>query len=67
METIEKAMIGGMTAIVTVVMLVQMAQVFIPQPQYACPICGQKFNTYDQLYQHFTTAHPSEPIDIIWE
>ena len=67
METIEKAMIGGMTAIISVVMLAQMAQVFIPQPQYACPICGQKFNTYDQLYQHFSTAHPTEPIDIIWE
>ncbi|GAI88522.1 unnamed protein product [marine sediment metagenome] len=38
-----------------------------PTPQYACPICGQEFMTYEELYNHFTVEHPAEPIDIIWE
>ncbi len=36
-------------------------------PTYTCPICGEIFNTRDELYSHFTTEHPAEPIDIIWE
>jgi len=67
METTEKAIIGGMLAVIGVLMLAQVVQAAIPQPQYVCPICGAKFMTYDQLYQHFISAHPSEPIDIIWE
>ncbi len=53
--------------VMMIAMLGVVAQTLIPQPQYQCPICGQKFMTYDQLYQHFTTEHPAEPIDIIWE
>lgn len=34
---------------------------------YTCPICGATFATYDELYQHFITEHPSTPIEIIWE
>ena len=60
-----------LTEMIVPVMMIAMlgvaAQTLIPQPQYQCPICGQRFMTYDQLYQHFTTAHPAEPIDIIWE
>lgn len=63
----EKVIIGGMIAILMVAFLAQIVQAAVPQPQYACPICPEKFMTYDQLYQHFTTAHPSEPINIIWE
>ena len=37
-----------------------------PEPSYCCPICDVCFYTYDELYQHFTTEHPSEPIDIVW-
>ncbi len=33
---------------------------------YTCPICGDTFATYDELYQHFITAHPSTPITITW-
>ena len=67
METMEKALIGGVMTIVMVAMMAQFVQAAAPQPQYVCPICGQKFMTYDELYQHFTAAHPAEPIDIIWE
>jgi hypothetical protein len=63
----EKVLIGGMTAIIMFTVLAQVVQAATPQPQYQCPICGQKFMTYDQLYQHFTTEHPAEPINIIWE
>lgn len=38
-----------------------------PVPQYSCPICGDPFFTYEDLYNHFVTEHPAEPIDIIWE
>ena len=67
MGTMEKALIGGMMAIVMVAVMAQAIQAATPQPQYVCPICGQKFMTYDQLYSHFTTEHPAEPIEIIWE
>jgi hypothetical protein len=62
----EKTIIGGMMAIVMVAVMAQFVQAAAPQPQYICPICGQKFMTYDQLYQHFTAEHPSEPIEVIW-
>jgi hypothetical protein len=66
-DLMEKALIGGMMAIVMVDVMAQFAQAAAPQPRYTCPICGRKFMTYDELYQHFTTEHPSEPIEIIWE
>ena len=65
----EKALIGGMMAIVMMLVMVQFVQAATPQPpqpQYTCPICGEKFMTYDELYSHFTTQHPAEPIEIIW-
>ena len=39
-----------------------------PVAEYCCPIEPDVcFFTYDELYQHFITVHPSDPIDIIWE
>ena len=67
MEMTEKVIIGGLVGLVAVLVLWQFAQGMIPQARYTCPICGEKFMTYDELYQHFTTEHPAEPIDIIWE
>lgn len=58
---------GMVFAFVMIGVVAQMAQAATPQPQYTCPICGEKFMTYDELYQHFTTSHPTEPITIIWE
>jgi len=66
-KTMEKVIIGGLMAIVMVLIMTQFVQAATPQPQYQCPLCGEKFMTYQELYDHFTTAHPSEPIDIIWE
>lgn len=63
----EKVLWGGIIGLVAVVMIVGVAQAMTPTPQYPCPICGAGFFTYDELYQHFITEHPSEPIDIIWE
>jgi len=42
-------------------------QAATPNLDYVCPICGARFATYDELYSHFTTEHPAEPIEIIWE
>ena len=66
----EKALtttMGIMFGLVMLVAVVGMAQAMQPTPQYTCPICGTQFFTYDELYSHFTTEHPAEPIDIIWE
>lgn len=62
--TVTIGMMFGLVLLVAVVGSVQAAQ---PTPQYACPICGVMFWTYDELYGHFTAEHPAEPIDIIWE
>ena len=61
------AVMGGMLALVIFAAIAQMAQAAVPQPQYTCPICGGGFYTYDELYSHFVTEHPTTPIDIIWE
>jgi len=57
----------GLIMIVAVVGMIQGMQPTPPTPQYTCPICGEQFFTYDELYQHFTTEHEAEPIEIIWE
>jgi len=63
----EEEIMEMVVPVMVVAMLGIVAQTIIPQPQHVCPVCGQKFMTYDQLYQHFTTAHPAEPIQIIWQ
>lgn len=64
MDNMEKYVV----AMMGVVFLAGVVQVLIPQATYCCPICTNVcFNTYDELYAHFTTEHPTEPIDIIWE
>jgi hypothetical protein len=35
--------------------------------KFVCPICGDQFDTYEELKEHFDTAHKGEPIDIIWD
>ncbi len=57
----------GLIMIVAVVGVIQGMQPVPPTPQYTCPICGTQFFTYDELYTHFTTEHPAEEIEIIWE
>ena len=61
------AVMMAMFGLVMVVAVVGMAQAMQPKAEYCCPICGICFMTYDELYEHFTTEHPSEPIDIIWD
>ncbi|MBA7558630.1 hypothetical protein ES708_00234 [subsurface metagenome] len=59
------AVMGLVLGLGVVMVVAGMAQA--APPQYACPICGTPFWTYDELYGHFTAEHPAEPIDIIWE
>jgi len=61
------AVMGAMSVMVMLTVVVDMVQAATPQPQYQCPICGELFFTYDELYNHFTTEHLAEPIEIIWE
>lgn len=67
MDKTLSVVMGLVFAMVMIVAVAQMAQAATPQPQYTCPICEEKFFTYEELYQHFITAHPSTPIEIIWE
>jgi len=66
-KAMEQTMIGMVMAIMMMLILVQFVQGSTPQPQYTCPICGDKFMTYEDLYSHFTSEHPAEDIEIIWE
>ena len=67
MEKRDRALIGGIIAVLGVLLLAQTVGAGTPQNTYQCPICGSYFTSYDSLYEHFITAHPAEPIDIIWE
>jgi len=66
-ETLERVVPAAMAALLGIALMAGVAQAVTPQPKYVCPICGAKFMTYDGLYQHFTTEHPAEPIEIIWQ
>ena len=63
---INKMMFPMMSGIIGIIMVVMIIQTLTPQKNYICPICGEAFYTQAELEQHFTTAHPSEPIEIIW-
>lgn len=67
MEKALMATMGIMFGLVMVVAVAGMAQAMQPTPQYTCPICGDPFWTYDELYSHFVAEHPAEDITIIWE
>jgi len=73
MAAIEKTMIAMVIAIMMVLVMSQVVQAMQPAPPpppgYCCPVpgCGLCFYTYDELYAHSTTEHPSEPIEIIWD
>ena len=60
------AVMGGMTAMIAVVACASIVQAAAPTV-YNCPICGDPFGSMADLEDHFTSEHPSEPIDIIWE
>lgn len=58
-----------MTMMIVIIMLAVVVSILPtpPTPQYTCPICGEQFFTYDELYSHFTTEHPAVDIEIIWD
>ena len=67
MENLDKVLMGGIAAMIGLAAVAGAAQAYTPRLDYVCPICGVRFATYDELYQHFNTEHPAEPIEIIWE
>lgn len=67
MENTGKALVGGLGVLMALAVLSSVTQAFVPRQDYVCPIDGRRFGSYEELYAHFTTAHPTTPIDIIWE
>ncbi len=67
MEKALMSVMGMMLGLGMLIAVASMVQAQVPTPEYTCPICGTQFFTYDELYTHFVTEHPAEPIDIIWE
>ena len=67
MEKAVMVVMGLVLGLGVLIAVAGMVQAMTPTPQYTCPICGVKLWTYDELYTHFTSEHPAEPIDIIWE
>lgn len=70
MAAMEKTIMTMVIVVLGMSIITQVAQGMAPAPpSYCCPIptCDLCFYTYEELYEHFTTAHPSEPIDIIWD
>ena len=63
----DKILMGGVAAMIGLAAVTSVVQAYTPKLEYVCPICGARFATYDELYSHFTTEHPAEPIEIIWE
>ncbi len=63
----DRIMMGGMAVLIGLVAVAGVTQAYTPKLEYICPICGVKYASYEELYNHFTTEHPAEPIDIIWE
>ena len=64
----DKMMTAMVMAIVGVSVLSMVVTGMAPAPPtFECPLGDGVFYTYDELYEHFTTTHPTQPIDIIWE
>ena len=66
-EKMPPIFMGAMAAMIGLAAVASMTRASTPRLEYVCPICGARFATYEELYSHFTTEHPAEPIDIIWE
>lgn len=66
-ENMDRVLMGGMAAMIGIMAVASVVQASTPKLEYICPICGAKYASYEELYNHFTTEHPAEPIDIIWE
>lgn len=60
-------LMGGIMVLGLIVLLPGIVQAMTPTPKYCCPLCEECFLTYGELYSHFTTEHPAEDIEIIWE
>lgn len=67
MEKSLMVVVGAMLTLGMIIAIVNMAQAAQPVPQYTCPICGEQFFTYNELYNHFVVEHPATPIQITWE
>lgn len=69
MAEMEKTVMTMIILVLGMSVIAQVVQGITPAPpSYCCPLCTDIcFSTYDELYAHFTTEHPTTPIDIVWE
>jgi len=58
--------IGAVIGIATAVGIYAIARAAPPPKPYSCPLCGATFTSLSELEDHFESAHPWTPIDIIW-
>jgi len=65
-DKVMAGIMGGMAGLIAVVACTSLVQAAAP-PVYTCPLCGATFGSLADLQEHFDSAHPGEPIDIIWE
>jgi len=66
-EHMEPIVMGAMAVMIGLAAVAGVAQAYTPKLEYVCPIDGQRFATYEELYEHFIAEHPTEPIEIRWE
>ncbi len=64
-KIIGAGMMGLFTVVMAVVFMGAIASA-APQAQYVDPIDGTTWSTYQDLLNHFESAHPGTPITVIW-
>jgi hypothetical protein len=67
MNTVGKVVIGIVVAVGAFFGIKRLVEA--APGKYVCPFpgCGETFDTYEELQEHFDTAHPGEPIEITWD
>ena len=70
----DKILMGGIAAMIGLVMVGSMAQAYTPTPPppsgFKCPYCALYFDTLSELSAHIKAEHPDMPpfeeVDIDW-
>ncbi len=67
-DKMQKSIMGIMMVMIMASIMLTVVQGSEPAPpSFECPLDDEVFYTYDELSAHFTSAHPTQPIDIIWD
>ncbi len=67
-DKLQKSMMAIMMVVIMAAVMLQVVEGAQPAPpSFECPLDDEVFYTYDELSAHFISAHPTQPIDIIWD